>query len=95
MSTIVSEQSRKPYSIMLKNVEGQLTADQMEQVAEQLAAEWPDYEVTVEHYAGRVAQDALRQSTREDFPEVAGALDSGDVEGAAEAFLQRVTEARS
>lgn len=87
MSTIVSEQSGKPYSITLKNVDGQLTADQMEQVAEQLAAEWPDYEVTVEHYAGQGVRDALRQSTREHLPEVADALDRGDTTRAFHAFL--------
>lgn len=40
-------------------------------------------------------REALRESTWENFPEVAAALDMGNVEGAAEAFLERVEEARS
>ena len=68
---------------------------QMEQVADQLAAESPEYEVTVEHYAGQVAQDALRPSPRENFPAVADALDSGEVTTAAEAFIEVVAEDRT
>ena len=68
---------------------------QKERGAEQLAAESPEYEVTVEHYAGQVAQGTLRQSTRENLPASADALDSGDVTTAAGAFIEVITEERT
>ena len=39
-----------------------------------------------------VAQDALRDSTWENFPDVAAALELGDVTAACEAFLDHLTE---
>lgn len=79
----------KPYSVTFTHSTGDLSCQQVEEVAERMAAEWPAYRVNVEHFhsPGEVAQHALRQVTRETYPDVAALLDAGDVKGASETFL--------
>jgi hypothetical protein len=68
---------------------GTLDPSGIDVLLERVRAEHPDVKITV----NPTPEDALRDATRRYAPEVADALDAGDVQGAAELFVARL-EAR-